>query len=169
MNRLQRLYRAAFDDGEAVTVIDDEDRVHWGKLKTSDAGAELARPGRRRVVIPWDEVRFICHQGARVDKLKGADGSAAIEQLDDYDLLRLHDDLRLELKHRGRRMGLVFGDPFRVEGEARIFNAGNKGPAYYDSEAAEAIALEVSGGGTAILWDVETIFQAEGFGVGAAA
>lgn len=83
------LFHTIFKDGDEVIVIDDNDYFHWGVLTSTEQYCILRNPYTGTVEeLFWDKVRFIVHDGFPVQKLRGADGSQLIEQLDTTDTLR---------------------------------------------------------------------------------
>ena len=57
------VFRSAFKDGEYVVVETDLGVFYYGKLKSFNDALELTRIDRHSVVIPWDKVEFIAHDG----------------------------------------------------------------------------------------------------------
>lgn len=76
------LWRSMFKDGDEVVAILDTDAIVYGKIKAKPLTAEFKRMGQKPVVVDWDDIRFIAHDGFPVRKLLGADGSELIENID---------------------------------------------------------------------------------------
>ena len=180
------LYRSMFKDGDFVVVIDENDDMHWGKIKSTEEHATLSWPGRPRAKpIPWTEIRFISHDGFPVKKLFGADGSRSIEKLDSKKPMQI---IRTMLDHtfcdrcskvkperlmeRGsyppsctacyRKIYVRFGDPFDIETvRAELVNSGNCGDAWWGEDFEEVLMLYADDGARAQLFDLSTVFQAE--------
>ncbi len=92
-----RLFYHTFKEDEEVVVVCDNDEFLWGRLHSIKADGCVVRryTGARGYYdkwnyedyfVPWDEIRFMAHDGFPVRKLMGADGSKSIEQLDTTDI-----------------------------------------------------------------------------------
>lgn len=83
------LYRGSFQDGEQVIVLDDNERLHWGRLETcGEHGLRLHRPGRTGRLIPWGDIDFMAQDGFPARKLTGAEGSESILKLSTTNVAR---------------------------------------------------------------------------------
>ena len=67
---LDELYRSAFPDGTKVVIVDEEDRVVWGKLRTTDDHAIVMR-GKIEDLVPWETVRFMAQDEFSFHKVTG--------------------------------------------------------------------------------------------------
>lgn len=77
------LFNSAFKLGDEVLLIDDEDKVYWGKLSSfNDDFCVLRRPNGRDTEFKWEYLMFMSHDGFPCKKLLGADGSKSIERID---------------------------------------------------------------------------------------
>jgi len=79
------LYYSMFKDGDEVIIITEDDDYLWGSVTAINAGAILSRPNKEDKLVPWEDIRFMSHDGFPVKKLMGADGSNLIELLDTTD------------------------------------------------------------------------------------
>ena len=155
-----QLFNRNFKDGDAVIVIDDDDRVGWGTLRSiTEHGFTLVRVSlsrTRRKRFQWDGIRFMSHDGFPVRRLFGADGSYAIET-EPSEAGVIRTGLAMEY------VSIVFGDPFLVENvAAEIHNPGNAGPEHWREDSEESLELVAPDGARAQLWDLNTVFHANG-------
>jgi len=150
------LFDRTFSEGDAVIVITEEDEWGWGTLRDiGDEGAQLYR-GLKHCHIYWSEMRFMCHDGFPVRKLKGADGSRAIEKMPSQ-----RDLIRTVLEKKFGLTELVFSDPFYIEGIVRsiLYNEGNEDPSHWYTDNEEVLELVAPDGATAHLWSLNTVWH----------
>ncbi len=169
------LYRRCFKEGDEVIVIDDDDRVFWGKLNTEELGITL-RHAKRSHFLYWEDVRFMSHDGFPVRRLVGADGDPSIlKEKSAKDAIRAA--LTKEFSGRedkssywptGYRRPIPsfrgrFGDPFDVlvPCEVELYNSGNTGWYWYGQDYEECLVLTAPDGARAQLFDLSTVFYAE--------
>ncbi len=177
------LYRSMFSDGDFVVVIDEDDDMHWGKIKATEDCATLSWPGRPKAdPIPWTQIRFIAHDGFPVKKLMGADGSRRIEKLSSKGPARLirtlltHDicvrceeeipDWDMSPARNGDHCHpcarIVFADPYQIEiVRAELYYPGNCGDTWWGEDFEEVLMLHADDGAKAQLFDLSTVFFAE--------
>ena len=149
------LFYRTFDEGDDVIVITEDDEWGWGKLEDiTDEGAVLWQ-GNRHCRIFWSEMRFMCHDGFPITKLKGADGSSSIEKIPSQRAL-----ICTVLKKHGLTE-LVFSDPFYIEGIVRavLYNEGNNDPNHFYTDDEEVLELVASDGATAHLWALNSVWH----------
>lgn len=185
------LYRSMFSDGDFVVVIDENDDMHWGKIKATETHAILSWHSRPQPkVIPWTQIRFMAHDGFPVKKLMGADGSTSIEKCDSKEPMRIIRKLLthslcvsceklIEDKNMDPMSGRVgkpldecktcwklsrhrFGDPFDIEPvRSRLYYPGNCGDEWWGEDFEEVLMLHADNGAKAQLFDLSTVFFAE--------
>ena len=152
-----QLFDRTFKEGDDVIVVMENEWWAWGKLEyVTHIGADL-RQGIHVRSVYWSEIRFICHDGFPLKKLKGADGSASIEKtMHQRGLVK-----KIMEKKRGFKE-LVFDDPFYIEGifRATLYNEGNEDPAYFFTDNEEVLELVAPDGATAHLWTLNTVWHA---------
>ena len=162
------IYRSCFDEGQEVCLIDTEDNVWFGNLQTTEAHAVLVRSGGRSQVVPWEECRFMCHDGFPYKQLEEKfDPKTLIERLAMHnvaDVVREHlddawgevanmDDVPKQVRYA------IFGDPFEITRPvtAEIFSPGSK--AEWPNE--ELVVLTADDGAKAQLFDLHTVLHWE--------
>ena len=151
------LFDRTFSEGDAVIVVTEDDEWGWGTLHDiGESGAQLYR-GSKHCHIYWADMRFMCHDGFPIRKLRGADGSASIEKMPSQ---RSLIKTVLESKKYGLTE-LVFSDPFYIEGIVRsiLYNEGNDGPEYFPTDYEEVLELVAPDGATAHLWSLNTVWH----------
>ena len=152
------LWWSTFKDGEEVVVIDEDDKIHWGRLKTTDEGVTLRRPYQADDVIPFERIRLAAHDGFPVRRLMGADGDPSIESWRSAE-----GQIRHELSEEIKPLTAArIGDPYDIEGvQARLLNPGNAGDYYWDNDAEEVLQMWAGDGAKGLLWDLSTVFMVE--------
>lgn len=154
------LFNRNFKDGDEVVVIDEDDRVGWGRLQMIDVnGFMLVRRSplgsTQAKRFWWEDIRFMSHDGFPVRQLMGADGSRTIEK----------EPSAVEVLRAGLRqeyIGIVFGDPFLIEKvSAEVHNPGNDGPEHWMEDTEESLKLVAPDGARALLWELNTVFHVE--------
>lgn len=151
------LFDRTFKEGDDVIVVMDDDSWAWGQLKDPGPEGVLLERGTLTKNVFWDEIRFMCHDGFPVKKLKGADGSASIIRLPSQ---------RGRVRTLLRRLGLkelIFSDPFYIGGivKASLFNEGNQDPIHFATDDEEVLELVAPDGAVAHLWDLKTVWHAQ--------
>lgn len=150
------LFDRTFSEGDAVIVITEDDEWGWGTLaEIGEHGAQLYR-GSKHCHIYWSDMRFMCHDGFPIKKLKGADGSASIEKMPSQRSL-----VKMVLEKKFGLTELVFSDPFYIEGIVRsiLYNEGNDGPEYFPTDYEEVLELVAPDGATAHLWALNSVWH----------
>lgn len=163
------IFHECFKVGDDVVLIDDEDRVFCGKLKSFDAGGcHIRRPGWKVMteVHFWKDIEFMSHDGFPVRKLLGADGSESILSWHKEDIrgkiIKILDGSRLHRVEPLKRIRIARGDPFLIEGvTGRLFNVGNHGPQWWDSYFEECLCLTAPDGAKALLYDLKNVYHFE--------
>lgn len=166
------LFDAAFKIGDDVVLIDDNDNVIVGKL--TEVRDDCCFIGDQWAY--WNDIRFICHDGFPVKKLRGADGSKLIEKLDTTETravirkalttsvcmicAKLFSDNRLVYRTRCTKcVQVVFGDPFMAEAvSASLYNSGNSGSCFWQTEWEECLVLKAKDGAVAQVFDLSTVY-----------
>ena len=151
------LFDRTYSEGDMVIVITEDDEWGWGTLEdVGDQGARLCR-GNRHHDIYWSEIRFMCHDGFPIIKLKGADGSASIEKMPNQ---RAIIRKVLQLKKYGLTE-MVFSDPFHIQGIFRsvLYNEGNQDPNFWYTDNEEVLELVAPDGATAHLWALNSVWH----------
>lgn len=161
-----QLFNRNFKQGDEVIVINDFDRVSWGRLGAVDnnglwlmgAFYMTSRSTERRQGnkwLAWDSVRFMSHDGFPCKELLGADAHASLE----------HEPSAKEAMRNGlaETFGLiVFGDPFLIDSVAGVLhNPGNDGPEWEMEDGEECLELVAGDGARGMLWHLPTVFYAE--------
>lgn len=150
------LFDRTFKEGDAVIVVTDQDEWAWGTLSDVSEDGALLKQRTKHHHIYWADMRFMCHDGFPVQKLKGADGSASIIALPNQ---------RIQIRNLlTRRLGLtelVFSDPFYIEGiaQATLYNEGNEAPNFFYTDNEEVLELVAPDGATAHLWSLNTVWH----------
>lgn len=160
------LWRECFKEGEDVIAVTVDDKFFWGTLRTLSEGVELTKPNAKTKCLPFDDIRFMSHDGFPVQQLMGADGSEAIVSLRAE---RVHEAIReaLEMYVPGepryrRPSSYVCGHPFIVEASAcRLLNPRNAGPDFYSEPNEEVLQCWSPDGAVGLLWDLDTVFHFE--------
>ncbi len=149
------LFDRTFNEGDAVIVITEEDAWAWGELRDIGDQGALLKQGNKYRSIDWADMRFMCHDGFPIRKLKGADGSPSIEKMPSQ-----RDLIRTVLKKYGFTE-LVFSDPFYIEGIVRsiLYNEGHDGPEHFHTSYEEVLELVAPDGATAHLWTLNTVWH----------
>lgn len=106
------VFHRLFKQGDEVFVVNDEDRVHWGRLgKLDEPACRLTYfYGCKTKFVSWNSIVWMSHQGYPVRMLTGAAGSSAIESSDNRELLVY---LRGQLEHGGftrKQVSVLRGD-----------------------------------------------------------
>jgi len=169
------LFHSMFKDGEDIIIIDEWDRVFWGKIlvhtKDPDLGFYLQRTHKKKRFFEWDQIRYMGQDGFPLRKLKGADGSDTIE---------LEKSVEKEIRKQISKLQLrppeiivrepflvkikssVFGDPFMIENcSAELFNPGNYGMQHYLEDEEECLVLKADNGAVAQLYNLPYIYHME--------
>lgn len=177
-----KLFNSHFKEGDDVVFIDDSDVMTAGKMVGfDDIGCYLKSPWSGRNTFHfWEDIRFMAHDGFPVKKLRGADGSKLIEQIDTTDIKKALVDATTykgcdkcgRVIDRRAQYGMcakcyniwraemarptVFGDPFMIEaGRGILFNEGSKSNGgYFD----ECLVLQAADGAWAELYDLSTVY-----------
>lgn len=87
------LFFECFKEGEEVVVVDDDERLWFGKLQLHpgpmlDNSFSLINFRGKEKRFEWEEISFMAHDGFPIKKLTGADGSRAIEAMDTTDITK---------------------------------------------------------------------------------
>jgi hypothetical protein len=151
------LFDRTFNEGDAVIVITEEDTWAWGTLRDIGDQGALLKQGNKYRSIGWADMRFMCHDGFPIRKLKRADGSSSIEKMPSQRNL-----IRTVLEKRFGLTELVFSDPFYIEGIVRaiLYNEGNDDPNFWYTDNEEVLELVAPDGATAHLWSLATVWHA---------
>lgn len=149
-----QLFNRNFKVGDEVIVVDDDDRVRCGKLKSiTERGCYLVH-GNRYTYVYWSDTRFMAHDGFPVRKLMGADGHTTIESEPTAKRV-VRAGLIREFGH------LVFGDPFLVEQVSGfLHNPGNEGLEFDCEDGEECLDMVAHDGARGMLWHLPTVFYA---------
>jgi len=170
------LFDEMFKVGDDVVLIDDDDRFIVGKLtRVDDERCYIdERPHLR--CVEWNDIRFICHDGFPVRKLRGADGSKLIEKLDTTDTKAMirqtlttsicancgklfPNDYMYYARQCHECLHVVFGDPFMAEAmSVTLYNSGNDSSRFWLTEWEECLALEARDGAMAQVFDLSTVY-----------
>lgn len=175
------LFEGSFKQGDIVVVITDYDRFHWGKMFYDSTDCTLIRPGGKKEMIPWNNVRFISHDGFPVKKLSGADGSKLIEKINTGDIqttiknalvFNLCNDCEALTENTFRcdscqkladkRRSMRIGDPFDIEGVYPfLVREGAWAGLSWDNPNAECLHLIAPGEAMGQLFDLKTVYMFE--------
>lgn len=150
------LFDRTFSTGDDVIVITEEDEWAWGKLRDIDDHGALLQRRNRYYKIYWSDIRFMCHDGFPIKKLKGADGSALIEKMPSQ-----RGIIATVLQSKKYRLTeIVFSDPFHIQGISRsvLYNKGNTDPNYFFTDNEEVLELIAPDGAIAHLWSLNTVW-----------
>ena len=186
-----RLFYNLFKEGDAVVIVADNDEFLWGKLdRVRPDGCVIKNNSYSReyyemnYFVPWNEIRFMAHDGFPVKKLMGADGSKSIELLSGLSdiptairaslwspnrkTLREQEGEEFRRTHiwvvdddgGGGFHSASFGDPFYVENiSMTLLNKGNTGEKYEDDLYEEVIVCKSRDGAMGLLYDLGTIYH----------
>ncbi len=150
------LFKKTYKQNDYVLVITDDDNVYFGRMKYYDEGLSLTETMGRKQFLYWDAIRFICHDGFPVEKLKGADGSDTIELLESVSTEKLIMD-SLENLDIGT---LVFSDPFLIENVTskyvQTFYPGDK---VWQPETEELLLMQSNDGAVGMLYELNQIYH----------
>ena len=154
-----KIYWDMFRDGDQVIIVDEDDKVHWGKITAHEYTCVLKRLDGSEDEFHWDEIRFICKDGFPVRKLLGADGNKNILKMNTDDTQKIVRTALDQEYHTEKKKKVVFGDPFMIENvQAKIYNAGTIWTPGHANLYEEHVCLKSDDGAEAILWGVPTIF-----------
>lgn len=155
-----------FKERDEVVLVLEDDTFAWGALHTLSDGVELCRQSRRTKFYPWEQIRFMAHDGFPVRKVTGPPSDHIIEDIDTTEVQQavrgLLDAAKPKPKprtggwRRASGIGIGFGDPFVIEGVSatlcnpgRLFTPGE--------ECEETIVMRSPEGAGGLLWDIPTI------------
>jgi len=168
------LFHEMFKEGEDVIIIDEYDKIFWGKISLDkehpDYSFDLLRINKGKKSFFWHRIRYMGQDGFPLKKLKGADGSSSIELEKSVEA-----DLRDQIKKLQKRppeiivrkpfsvrTRMVFGDPFMVEDcTVKLFNPGNYGLKHYLEDEEECLVLKADNGAVAQLYNLPSIYHME--------
>ncbi len=146
------LFKKVFKKGDEVLLVLEDDKFVFGKLVDWDDGSCLIKKtsGKSRW-LPWEEIRFMSHDGFPVKLLRHEPESIEFEP----SAARV---IRNGLKLAGYNE-LIFADPFLIENvTGELFNLGNLD---YDSWYEEVLVMTAPDGAQGLLWDLFTVFHVE--------
>ncbi len=155
------LFHRMFKNDEDIVVIDDYDRVYWGKILVEkidpDCGFHLKRINGKGKFFYWHEIRYMGQDGFPLRKLKGADGSDLIENEPSVE-----KELRKQINESKPGFLAIFGDPFMVENcSVELFNSGKYGMQYHLKDEEECLVLKADNGSVAQLYNLPYIYHME--------
>jgi len=152
-----KLFNKYFKDNEHVVIVDEFDKLFFGRMQTTEIGLSLEKTCGSKQFFYWDCIRFISHDGFPVKKLLGADGHETIELEEPVDEM-IRSTARITPVSAIKTM--VFSDPFLIENTSlELYQTHYPGNKVWVPEIEEVLVMQSKDGATGMLYELNHIYH----------